>query len=174
MVKTVKTSLRIAFRLSSLSEKEMEATIIEIESLVNCRPLTYISADRDDPQPLCPADFLFCSGLATMDPPVVTNPSNLRRSLLLKQRTEQAFWNRWTKEYLTALQKWRTPSDRSSATPKVNQVVLVKSKAPCRLWPLARITAFVPGRDGLLASPSTRVQRLIYPQQEFLPLPPEL
>ena len=65
LVRSVKTPLRITFRNLKLSEKELEAVVFEIEAVVNCRPLTVVSTDVNDPLPLTPADLLLGSGIRT-------------------------------------------------------------------------------------------------------------
>ncbi|XP_065189637.1 uncharacterized protein LOC135820248 [Sycon ciliatum] len=57
MVQTVKRSLRKSIGRSLLTHYEFEMLLIEVEAVVNARPLTYVS---DDPTPLVitPAHFL--------------------------------------------------------------------------------------------------------------------
>ncbi|GFR15045.1 hypothetical protein TNCT_678551 [Trichonephila clavata] len=56
-VKTVKEPLRKILGRSLLSFEELTTLLAEIENIVNLCPLTYVSDDKDDPEPLTPATF---------------------------------------------------------------------------------------------------------------------
>ncbi|GFR11593.1 integrase catalytic domain-containing protein [Trichonephila clavata] len=57
MVKTVKEPLRKILGRSLLSFEELTTLLAEIENIDNLRPLTYVSDDKDDKEPLIPAHF---------------------------------------------------------------------------------------------------------------------
>ncbi|GFQ92092.1 receptor expression-enhancing protein [Trichonephila clavata] len=61
MVKTVKEPLRKILGRALLSFEELTTLLAEIENIVNLRPLTYVSDDKDDPEPLTPFHFLLLS-----------------------------------------------------------------------------------------------------------------
>ncbi|GFQ75068.1 thioredoxin [Trichonephila clavata] len=56
--RTIKTCLRKIIGHSSLSSNELETVFIEIEAMINSRPITYIYDDPSEPSPLTPAHFL--------------------------------------------------------------------------------------------------------------------
>ncbi|XP_054706713.1 uncharacterized protein LOC129216520 [Uloborus diversus] len=58
LVRSVKTMLRKTLSCSSLHADELETVLIEIESVINHRPLTYIEDDQHEYQVLSPAHFL--------------------------------------------------------------------------------------------------------------------
>ena len=62
MVGTVKRGLRKVLGQSSLTEEQLNTTLISIEAAVNSRPITY-SGDSDA---LTPAHFLIREGLLTI------------------------------------------------------------------------------------------------------------
>ena len=47
MVKSVKRSLRKAIGSSSLSFEELRTLLVEVESVINARPLTYVHDDAE-------------------------------------------------------------------------------------------------------------------------------
>ena len=84
------------------------------------------------------------------------DPVSSHRSLSLLKRWHlcqalvRHFWQRWTTEYLTSLQKinkWRSPSTQLS----VGDVVILREDgiAPAQ-WPLARVVQVHPGQDGVV------------------------
>ena len=62
----------------------------------------------------------------------------------------QQFWNRWSKEYLTALQyrrKWLQPQ----CSLEVEDLLLIKSETtPPSQWPIGRVMTTHPGSDNLV------------------------
>ncbi|XP_035231684.1 uncharacterized protein LOC118203511, partial [Stegodyphus dumicola] len=58
LIKSVKLALRKTLRKSTLSREELETLIIEIEGVLNSRPLTYVYSELQEPMPLTPAHML--------------------------------------------------------------------------------------------------------------------
>lgn len=68
----------------------------------------------------------------------------------------QAFWRRWSAEYLTTLQersKWTTGSPPVKVD---DMVVIVDNQSPPLSWRMGRIIELLPGSDG-----QVRVVRLL-------------
>jgi len=75
----------------------------------------------------------------------------------------QAFWRRWSSEYLSSLQR-RTKWSRTQPNIKVGDMVVVKNNStPPLTWLLGRVTAVVTGKDGIV-----RVVRVLTKQGEIL------
>ena len=97
---------------SSLTYVEMNSLIIEIEGILNSRPITQLSSDPNDLTCLTPAHFLIGSNLFFL--PEVNLMDEKLNYLSLWQRTQQLrqhFWKRWQADYLQELQrrqKWRS------------------------------------------------------------------
>ncbi|KZR97700.1 Uncharacterized protein APZ42_007278, partial [Daphnia magna] len=58
MVRTMKNFLRRSNGRACLEYDELEVSLIETESVVNARPLTYVAEESDDPLPITPNQFL--------------------------------------------------------------------------------------------------------------------
>ncbi|XP_034118077.1 LOW QUALITY PROTEIN: villin-like protein quail [Drosophila albomicans] len=116
---------------------------------INSRPFLSISESPDDLDVLTPAHLLF-GGPPTviLEPDLTMLDYNRLDGWQRVTQLQQVFWKRWREEYLTLLQqrsKWRT-SDRRL---QVNDLVLVKDEnLPPLRWPLARVMALIPGKDG--------------------------
>ncbi|XP_051864256.1 uncharacterized protein LOC127566275 [Drosophila albomicans] len=108
-----------------------------------------LSENPDDLDALAPAHLLF-GGPPTviLEPDLTTLDYNRLDGWQRITQLQQVFWNRWREEYVTLLQrrsKWRTPDRRL----QVNDLVLVKDEnLPPLRWPLARVLALIPGKDG--------------------------
>lgn len=66
-----------------LSYGELSTLLIEVEAVLNSRPLTYVYKNSDEPQPLTPAHFLNC-GKELSFPDVIDE--NSKKSALLKRK----------------------------------------------------------------------------------------
>lgn len=147
LVRSIKTAFRRCLGRANLTFEEMRTVVLEIEAIINQRPITYISEDPEDPQPLRPVDFLLTPG-----PPPMTSMS-LNQQLVgrLKHRKSvlQNVWNRWRTEYLAEIHRW-TISSFGSGLPKVGDVVLLNplNISNLALFPLGLITKLIPGVDG--------------------------
>lgn len=77
----------------------------QIEALLNSRPLSPISSDPNDLQPLTPSHFLIGRTMTSIAEPELGHlPENRLNRYEYVQRLRLNFWNRWHKEYLWQLQ----------------------------------------------------------------------
>lgn len=150
-VKSAKFHLTRVVRGISLTLSELQTLLCQIEACLNCRPLTPMSSDPNDLEPITPAHFLIGGPLMFHPEPVVEEKeiTALKRWKLV-QGLLQSFWNRWYTEYIPQLQirqKW-TSGSRPLA---VNDVVIIKEEnlAPTR-WKLARVVKVHPGKDNVV------------------------
>ena len=117
--------------------------LVEVERILNCRPLTYASSDIKDLTPLCPANFLYPGVVqhssVNIFPPKPPGADNLRYSWKKTRGLIELFWARWTTEYLHTLQQ-RTKWKGQKPNLYVGQLVLVCDEQTVRdKWPLGRI-----------------------------------
>ena len=157
LVASVKRSLRVVLGNHIVSEEVLFTVLVEVEAVLNGRPITYCSGDARDPEPLTPRHFLLGY------PEVALPPGRFDDAALLsKKRWRHAqvltnqFWRRWRKEYLPTLmrrEKWARPSENF----QVGDVVLMADdQAPRGYWPLATITRVTTGEDGCVRSVELR------------------
>ena len=112
IVKLTKHRLKAVTRDRIFKEESLSTYLTEVEAVLNNHPLTLISDDIKDLEPLTPNHFLIGRG----NPNFSFNTSNeasinLRKQWKPVQATNSMFWKRWVQEYfplLTQRQKWRT------------------------------------------------------------------
>ncbi|KAL7724989.1 hypothetical protein ACLKA6_013632 [Drosophila palustris] len=147
-VKSSKRLLVTTTNTASLTFEELNTVIIEIEDILNSRPITPMSNDPTDTTALTPAHFLIDE---TLTAPPDVNADRKEKSLLkrwkLVSRIKQGFWKQWSEEYLQELQarhKWKTVN----ANIKEDMLVLIKEdNIPVLSWPMGRIVKTYPGQD---------------------------
>lgn len=142
---------RILFNVS-LSYEELYTLLTQVESILNSRPLTPLTEDPDDLEPLTPGHFLIGAPLAALPEPMVDNTTHTRVTRYKHLRLlVQHFWKRWSSEYLHSLQqrsKWRIEQKTDDLVGSL--VLLIEDNLPPMQWKLGRITSTHPGSDGLV------------------------
>lgn len=148
-IKSTKYHIKRVVGTANLTYEEMQTILIQIEAILNSRPLCQFSDDPTDFTYLTPAHFLLGKPVTSL-PEQDISDIKLNRLSFWKQcsRIQQEFWKRWHKEYLSSLQnkpKWHRVRDNL----KVGQLVLLKDGNPLTTrWSLARIVSVSPGKDG--------------------------
>ncbi|XP_058816087.1 uncharacterized protein LOC131679391 [Topomyia yanbarensis] len=151
ILKSVKTLLRKILGNAHLTESELQTALIQVESMLNSRPITPFPDNPSDELALTPRHFLIDRPLnAVPDPDCREVPeSRLSRWERVQQLT-QHFWSRWHKEYLATLQnryRWTEAMDNLA----VGSIVALKDeRVPPLKWPLGRVLSVHPGPDGLV------------------------
>ena len=132
--------------------------VVEIEAVLNDRPLTYTSSDVDDPQPLTPAHLLYGRKIVRLpheyhaeefEDPDYGTKSQLQRQARIQAHLLKSFQSRWAHEYLTSLREYHRTSGHNSQTISVGDIVLIHDDGPRVNWRLAIVTKLLTGGDGL-------------------------
>ncbi|XP_045769775.1 uncharacterized protein LOC123870493 [Maniola jurtina] len=149
-VKSVKYHLRRVLGNSNFTYEQLNTVLVQIEGLLNSRPLTPLSSDPNDLQPLTPAHFLIGRPLTALPVPNYENqPVNRLNRYQRIEQVRQHFWTRWSKEYISELQhrsKWQVPTSSLN----VGDLVAIKEDGlPPLKWKLGRVVAVYPGSDGI-------------------------
>ena len=158
-IKSTKFHMKRVIGNATLTFEELNTIVIQIEAILNSRPLMELSTDPNDSSALTPAHFLIGRPLSSMPEPDLTL---IKESRLDKwQRVQaiyQSFWKRWYKEYLSTLHQ-RKKWNGAPRIFKLNQIVIVKDEnTPALRWKLGRITKLHPGPDGLVRVVSLKLQ----------------
>ena len=147
----------------ALVDKEMlQTAVTEIEKIMNDRPLTYISSDINDSEPLTPSHLLYGRRITSFAyPKIEFDESNIpihTGTSVLTKRTKRLntilehYWTRWRSEYLTSLREFHKTSGNNNQTIQVGDIVQVHDETPRSKWKLAVITELIHGNDGLVRS----------------------
>jgi hypothetical protein len=129
-------------------DEVLHTLIVEAEHIVNNRPLTFVSSDPDDPEAITPNHFLIGRFSNNQSPGEFDEADLcLRRQWRISQRLTDYFWKRWIRECVPTLIK-RAKWHGKATTIKVGEVLLAEDDGPRNSWPLGRIIATYPGKDG--------------------------
>ena len=163
-----------------LRAHDLETIITQIECRLNDRPLTYLSSDIKDVQPLTPAQLMFGYKLIEfpdlisqeeIDDPTFGSKDNLSKIYLHRTKILKEFWSRWSKEYLTALRERFSTGGRDSSV-AIGDVVLIHNSSPRLNWKMGIIVELLSSCDGSVRSVKVKTNTgiLIRPICKLYPL----
>ncbi|XP_075163644.1 uncharacterized protein LOC142236255 [Haematobia irritans] len=145
-VKSMKSHLRKVASNLKFTFEEFSTLLVRIESILNSRPLSPMSEDPFELNPLTPGHLLRGSALIAVPEEYSDNLNLLNRWQRLKTLQMQ-FAKRWKSEYLLELQrryKWKTVQKNL----KENDFVIVKEdNLPPTEWCLGRVIKVFSGTD---------------------------
>ncbi|KAL9965144.1 hypothetical protein ACROYT_G028901 [Oculina patagonica] len=134
---------------TKVTDEELLTAVVEVEGILNSRPLTYCSSDPNDEHVLTPNHFLYGQAGGQLAPRVVDeiafNPRNRWRFV---HDLINKCWRRWMKEYLSTLNTRSKWVDQKRNVAPGDVVLLVDTSNPKGQWPLGRIQEVFPGPDG--------------------------
>ena len=157
-----------------LSWTELCEVVIEVETQLNRRLLSYVEEDVQLPL-LTRASYLFQRSirLPEKEPWREENVDLRRRAKYLKS-CKDALWKRWSREYLSALrERHKCKVGGKPSTLKVGDVVIVRGDESNRgKWSLGVIADLFEGRDGVVRAVKLRAGKsfLERPVQHLFPL----
>ena len=164
LIRSVKTLLKKNFGKAYLSFDELRTVLVQIEAIINSRPITFVSVESSEPDPLTPNDMLL-GGTASVVPALGVDTdlgackSDLIRRVKYKKLMVKQFWKRWNHEYLNELRKTNEIIRVQKAFPKVGQVVLiVEDNVPRPLSKLGLIVELHSGIDGIVRAVTLRTK----------------
>ena len=181
LVGSVKRPLRKVLGNARLTHDELLTVLLEIESTLNSRPLTY-EYDEIGGEMLTPSHLIFWFRLSSL-PDVIPSeeeecvPSTNKRFHYLS-KVRDHFWNRWRREYLTDLREYhRGKCESQVRTVSIGDVVIVFEENVKRgLWKIGKVEEVIWGRDGVVRGAKVKVMTkgkpvlLNRPVQKLYPL----
>ena len=112
----------------------------EIEAIVNSRPITKVSDDPRDLQPLTPNHLLLLRNGPQLPPGAFTSDEIYAcRRWRQVQHLSDTFWRRWIREYLPQLQQRQKWFHKKRNFTVGDVVLIVDHRCPRSMWPLGRI-----------------------------------
>lgn len=188
LVRSIKDALARTLGRSLVSFEVLRTIIQETATVINSRPLTYLSDDPDDWKPISPSDFLGGHNLLplTMQSPVAVGDRPEHATVLAKAARASATFarhlaTRWQNEYLRHLRSANVGDAGEDRPIQAGDVALLRDPSRSRLhWPLVRIVNAHLGVDGRPRVYTVRTSSGLVtrrPAQALIPLevgPPEV
>lgn len=187
MVKSAKRCLRKAIGKKTLTFDELLTLVVEVEAVLNSRPLSYISTEDLD-EPLTPSHLITGHRILSLPDPTISDdpdydpsPEDLTKRMGHLVETCAKFWRRWKREYLQELREHhrshKIPPGVTSAIGEGEPVIVYDEGQPRGLWRLGRVMEVISSSDGHIRaarvkvlSPGGRPTILKRPIQHLYPL----
>ena len=173
-IKSIKMALRVVLGSQPTTETVLHTVLIEVEGILNSKPLAYISSDLADPDPVTPNLLLMGRPDSSLPQAIYCSSELLgKRKWRHSQILADQFWSAFIKFYLPNLQarqKWETDKENLVSG---QVVMIVDPQLPRASWPIGRITETYPGKDGKVRSAKVIIQGREYvrPVSRLIPLP---
>ena len=184
LIGVLKMGIRKVLGRALITMEELMTVVSELEATINDRPLTYVSSDQDELDPITPSMLLYGRRLLpypsrvdedSEDPTYMEGPSEMRIRLAYISKLSNTLWLRWSKEYLTFL-KQKGGFNNNSSCPNIGDVVIVHDEGPRLYWKLAKIIETIKGSDGIVRvarikmgdNITTRPVSKLYPLEQSL------
>ncbi|KAM9735349.1 uncharacterized protein ACNS7B_014625 [Menidia menidia] len=173
-IRSVKAALYATVQPHAIPEEVLRTVLIEVEGILNSKPLGYVSSDVADADPVTP-NLLLMGRLDPSLPQAVYEESELlsRKRWKHSQILADQFWTSFIRHYLPTLQtraKWHkdTPAHQPG-----DIVMVIDPLLPRALWPVGRITKVLPGTDGRIRTAEVNVKdrHYIRPVARLIQLP---
>ena len=173
LISVVKGCLSKSLYRRKITFEELRTILCEIQTIVNNRPLTYVSGERDD-EYLTPNHLLFGRNIVLAPPlnELTNDDSPYRENIDLRVQYSRLstvlknFEQMWKKDYLTSLRErhyGNHPHSIESCPLKVNDIVLVNLEdLPRAIWPLGKVTRIIPSKDDIVRTVEVLVGNKFY------------
>ncbi|XP_075162909.1 uncharacterized protein LOC142235544 [Haematobia irritans] len=160
LVRSVKVVLYKIMPSRYPTDELLLSMLIEVENVINSRPLTYVPVDEDTEEALTPNHFLTGSSnglkpMSTLDDSGVL----LKRNWLISQQYGNIFWKKWLAEYLPSLTcrtKWH---EKSKPLGQGDLVIIVDPSLPRNVWLRGRVLETRLAQDGQVRSATVMTKR---------------
>ena len=157
-IRTTRKVLGALMKQQVLSDESLLTFMCLVESIINGRPLTVVSDDDEDPEPLTPNHLLLMRSSNACPPDVFEKrDAYSRRRWRQVQYLGDIFWRRWKREYLPTLQlrqKWNEQEQNIS----VGDIVHVIEDTPRNQWAMGRVVETYSGTDNLVRAVKVKVK----------------
>ncbi|PIC23994.1 hypothetical protein B9Z55_017494 [Caenorhabditis nigoni] len=155
MVGLVKKALKHAIGEQALSRKDFETIVVECESIVNQRPLTY--SGETENEAIRPIDLISPKIIFPTYDEKMLNDEYLEYTYRFREvlKHVKRFWQVFCTDYQNQNRiyesvKFGKKAHSNKVIPVVGEIVLVKSdQKPRNKWKMARVVELKPGSDGI-------------------------
>lgn len=187
MARCVKRCLNKILKNAKLTYEELLTVVVEIECVLNSRPLTYVSSE-DRVEPLTPSHLLTGRLLSIPDESIVAEEESSDVEILTRRQRYVTsllshFWSRWKREYVVELREHHRALEKGAASnsPSVETgdivTVMKEGKSNPGMRKLGKVVDVHPGNGGLVrvatievASSKGKRRRVRRPLQKLFPL----
>ena len=164
LIRSTKHCLIKVIGRSLLTSVELNTLLVEVECIINSRPLTYIYDDQDGVSyPLTPSQLINGRNLSLLPNDyhyeIVSTHESLSKRAKYSARVLNQFIARWRKEYRTSLlEAYRPKNSLKESNINVGDIVILSDSSKKRsFWKFCKIVEVYKGQDGAIRSAKIEV-----------------
>ena len=164
LIRSTKRCLKKVIGRAMLTYNELYTLLVEVEGVINSRPLTYVSDDTDGiAYPLTPAQLINGRNLNILPNEshfeIISTYERLANRAKYHRRILSEFASRWKNDYLVSLLGAYKPRDGGKGSiVNVGDIVILKNDSEKRnFWKLAKILELFQGQDGVARAAKVQV-----------------
>ena len=150
LIRSVRRILAALTNEQAIDDETLLTLLVEVERILNDRPLCRGEGQIDDLDPLTPSKLLLLRANSCLPPGVFLGADRYSRRWRQAQLLTNSFWKRWLAEYLPNLQqrqRWHKPRRNL----EIKDLVLLADKgSPRGQWPLAVVEDVFPDHQGVV------------------------
>lgn len=163
LVQSSKGALRAILQDRAVSDEVLITVFSEVMSLLNGRPLTFVSMDPDDDEPLTPNHFVLGRAHPHIPPLNVDESHNLsRRRWKFSQFIVDQYWKRWMREYVPNLIESRKWFRQTQKLQIGDRVLIVDENAKRGEWPVGKVVVVKRGDGNIVRTAVVQTKSGIY------------
>ena len=150
LIQTAKKTLLLILGSRKLTPELFHTILAETELMLNSRPLTHVADYPDNEEPLTPNHFLLHRPYANLPPGVFQDSSYqlTHKSWKETQKLVNHIWKRLLTEYIPSLHHRSKWNQQLSPITVGELAWVLRDFTPRGIWPIGRVEAVFPGRDG--------------------------
>lgn len=152
LIRDIKRALKASMRGKIISEKEFDVVLLQIEDIINSRPLTHVPASPDDEFPISPNLLVkLHPGYPFIDSDIKLGSEEKDTRKMIKRSRDivRQFMSRWVKEYLPIITRAPANGKGKSSIKEGDFVIYCDPTINPSKWQRGIVKIAHAGRDGI-------------------------
>ena len=142
LIGSCKTALKTVLGNQTVTDYVLDTVFAEVAALMNGHPLTHVSVDPEDLEPLTPNHFLLLRPQPHLPPsPAEKNREPSKKAWRHAQALIDQFWARWMQEYVPNLVEQRKWLTHRRNVRKNDIVLVIEPNTPRGIWPILAVSS---------------------------------
>ena len=159
MICSIRLVLAAVMNVQVVDDEAFQTFLIEVERILNDRPLLRNESQPDNLDPLTPSKLLLLHSNSCVPPGIFVDRDRYNRCWRQAQLLANTFWKRWLKEYLPTLQRRQKWLELKRNLAVRDLVLLVEKDCQRGRWPMVVVEEVYPDEKGIVQHVTIRTTR---------------
>ena len=159
LIRSTKKILRSLVGNRELNDESLRTFLVEVEKIMNDRPITPVSSDPQDLEALTPNHILLMRQNPSTSAKECGKVESYKARWKHVQSLASTFWERWIREYLPTLQETQKWLEKKPNFSVGDLVLVVDADVQRGRWPKGLIEEVFPDTEGIVRRVTVRTAR---------------